>query len=340
MPKKHKNIPIFIPHLGCPHDCVFCNQKKISGHGVFAPERIIPEIEEALSSMKEGETPEIAYFGGSFTGIGNELMIRLLDIAESYVRAGRVSGIRMSTRPDYINGEILDILGNYTVSAIELGIQSLSQRVLDFSEREHTVEATVDACRMINERGHALVGQMMIGLPGSTPEDECMTARGIAELGCSAARVYPTVVFRGTKLCRMAESGEYTPLTNEEAVRRTKDVLGILTENGLTILRIGLCSNEEIRDERSVYAGATHPALGELCIGEMLYDRMRDVISELYSKGSAKSITVYVSQSSVSKAIGQKRRNILRLAEEFKESNIRIVGDESLSEYEFKISTD
>lgn len=344
MELKHKNIPIFIPHLGCPHDCVFCNQKKISGHGAFVPDTVIPEIEAALSTMKDGEMPEIAFFGGSFTGIKQNLMISLLDIAEKYVHDGKVSGIRMSTRPDYISEEILDILSNYTVSAVELGLQSFDDCVLLRAERGHTSSDSEKACRMITSRNIPLVGQMMIGLPDATPESEIETAKKIVSLGCVAARVYPTVVFRSTKLCRMAERGEYSPLTDEEAVMRTKSVLRILLDGGLTVIRIGLCSNEDIRDPEEVYAGATHPALGELCLGEIFYDIIREGLIEKKETIAGESITVFVPKASLSKAIGQKRKNIIRLQNEFcrdmKIKNIRIVGSSDLSGFDFKISTD
>lgn len=342
MTKKHKNIPIFIPHLGCPHDCVFCNQKKISGHARFDPDTVIPEIETALSTMSEDEKPEIAFFGGSFTGIDRDVMISLLDIAEGYVRAGKVSGIRMSTRPDYINDEILDILGSYTVSAIELGLQSFDGNVLMLSERGHDAECSKRACRAIVKRGIPLVGQMMIGLPGADVETERTTARMIVSLGCTAARVYPTVVFRHTKLCAMAERGEYIPITDEEAILRTKEVLKILIPAGITLLRIGLCSNEDIRDPDTVHSGATHPAIGELCIGEYYYDAVRERILGL--DGVFEALTVHVPASDVGKAVGQRRRNSSRLFAEFcrekkQFKKIKFVGDSSLSDYSISIET-
>lgn len=342
MTKKHKNIPIFIPHLGCPHDCVFCNQKKISGHAKFDPDTVIPEIEEALSTMRDGETPEIAFFGGSFTGIDRDVMISLLDIAEGYVRQGRVSGIRMSTRPDYINEEILDILGKYTVSAIELGLQSFDDRVLRLSERGHTSDCSKNACNAIRARKIPLVGQMMIGLPGSNVETEKRTAEMIVSLGCEAARVYPTVVFRGTKLCSMAECGEYAPITDDEAIARTKEVLKILIPAGITLLRIGLCSNEDIRDPASVHSGATHPAIGELCIGEYYYDVIREKIFGITE--FCDTLTIFVPFADVGKAVGQKRRNSLRLYDEFcrekkQFKKIKLVGDKSLSDYNVRIET-
>ena len=342
MTKKHKNIPIFIPHLGCPHDCVFCNQKKISGHAKFDPDTVIPEIEEALSTMRDEEKPEIAFFGGSFTGIDRDVMISLLNIAEDYVRAGRVSGIRMSTRPDYINDEILDILGSYTISAIELGLQSFDSHVLILSERGHDAECSKRACRAIVGRGIPLVGQMMIGLPGADVESEKKTAEMIVSLGCTAARVYPTVVFRRTKLCTMAERGEYTPITDEEAILRTKEVLKILIPAGITLLRVGLCSNEDIRDPETVHSGATHPAIGELCIGEYYYDVIRERICGV-SEG-CDTLTVRVPASDVGKAVGQKRRNSSRLYDEFcrekkQFKKIKLVGDSTLSDYNISIET-
>lgn len=339
MAQKHKNIPIFIPHLGCPHDCVFCNQKKISGHAKFDPDTVIPEIEEALSTMRDGEKPEIAFFGGSFTGIDRDVMTGLLDIAEDYVRQGKVSGIRMSTRPDYINDEILDILGAYTVLAIELGLQSFDSRVLELSERGHTALCSVNACNAIRKRGIPLVGQMMIGLPGADVEAEKETARMIVSLGCIAARVYPTVVFRGTKLCAMAERGDYTPISDVDAIERTKEVLKILIPAGVTLLRIGLCSNEDIRDPATVHSGATHPAIGELCIGEYYYDIIRGEICGRSECGEV--LTVHVPQADVGKAVGQRRKNSLRLYDEFcrekkQFKKIKIVGDGSLSDYRVK----
>ena len=342
MTQKHKNIPIFIPHLGCPHDCVFCNQKKISGHGKFDPNTVIPEIEAALSTMRTGEMPEIAFFGGSFTGIDRELMISLLDIAEGYVRGGRVSGIRMSTRPDYISEEILDVLSNYTVSAIELGLQSFDERVLALSERGHTPEQSVNACRAIVRRGIPLVGQMMIGLPGSDVYAERKTAEMIVSLGCVAARVYPTVVFRNTRLCAMAEDGEYLPITDEDAIVRTKEVLKILIPAGITLLRIGLCSNEDIRDPETVHSGAAHPAIGELCIGEYYYEIIRESLLRVTECRDV--LSVFVPQSDVGKAVGQRRRNSSRLYNEFcrekkQFKKIRIIGDASLSDYRIRIET-
>ena len=201
----HKNIPIFIPHMGCPNQCVFCNQNSISGCEGFDESRVDQTIREAIATLPEGAMAEIAFFGGSFTGIDRNLMIRLLDTAGKYVREGAVSSIRLSTRPDYISEEILDMLSRYSVKTIELGLQSMNEEVLAASKRGHTVLTAREACRAIKARGFSLVGQMMIGLPASSEERELETAREIAELGADAARIYPTVVLRSTPLCDMME---------------------------------------------------------------------------------------------------------------------------------------
>ena len=225
--RKHINVPVFIPHLGCPNDCVFCNQRSISGKMKFEPDSVIDEIEQTLSTVAYNTEVEIAFFGGSFTGIDRQLMIRLLNIAQGYVDAGRVTSIRLSTRPDYIDDEIIGILKSYSVKTVELGIQSTSDKVLSECKRGHTSDASAIACKKLKDAGFSLIGQMMIGLPRSTPKTEMDTARIICSLCADGARVYPTVVFAQTELAKMSESGEYIPLSLEDAVERTKNVLDI-----------------------------------------------------------------------------------------------------------------
>ena len=163
--KQHINIPIFIPHLGCPNQCVFCNQRTISGVKEFDISSVRRDIDTALLTVDSSTEAEIAFFGGSFTGIDRDLMIELLEIGYEYIKDGRVSSIRCSTRPDYIDEEILEILKKYGVRVIELGLQSVEEKVLKSSKRGHNFQAELKACRMIVNAGFALVGQMMIGLP-------------------------------------------------------------------------------------------------------------------------------------------------------------------------------
>ena len=328
--KRHINIPIFIPHLGCPNDCVFCNQRSISGKPSFDPEQVIPEIEQALSTVSEDVTAEIAFFGGSFTGIDRGLMIRLLDIAQKYADENKVSAIRLSTRPDYINDEIISILKRYSVKTVELGIQSTDPLVLEASKRGHSLADTVNACGKIKNAGFSLVGQMMIGLPGSTPKNEIQTAVDICNMGADAARIYPTVVFRKTELCKMAEKGEYLPLNEEEAILRTKNALAVFDKSGIPCIRIGLCASENLSSDEEVYGGANHSAIGELAIGELYYDRMSKLVSEAENR---KNIVFCVAEGCTSKAVGQKRKNITRLCEKYSLDRVKVIEKKQIIGY-------
>ena len=317
--KKHANIPIFIPHLGCPNDCVFCNQRSISGHMSFDESKVRFEIEEALSSIEkigEIEEVEIAFFGGSFTGIDRSLMIYLLETAHEYITAGRVDSIRLSTRPDYISEEILDILEKYGVRTFELGLQSMCDDVLIRSRRGHDASTAESACRMIKERGFSLIGQMMIGLPGSDIQKELETAEKICSLGADGARIYPTVIFYNTELCEMAKRGEYQPLTNEDAVMRSKEVIKLLDKNGVPCIRVGLCASENLSSDEEVYGGANHSAIGELAMGEVFYDKMCALLEELSDEGE-KNVVFFVPKGATSKAVGQKKRNINRIKDKY-----------------------
>ena len=322
--KNHRNIPIFIPHLGCPNMCVFCNQRSISGKQSFCPDSVRREIDEALATIDAGAEVEIAYFGGSFTGIDRELMIYLLDVAEEYIRnpiegKARVTGIRMSTRPDYIDDEIMEILSHYHVRTVELGLQSMRDDVLHASKRGHSAQDAERACRLIKDAGYSLIGQMMIGLPGSMAEDEIYTAKRICEMGADGARIYPTVVFYDTELSKMAERGEYEMLSVEDAVHRSKEVLKIFNEHNVECIRIGLCASDNLLDEEKVMGGANHPSLGELVLGEEYYDRMCDEAEKLVAQGkSGGVITFTVPRGDVSKAVGQRGKNRARLEEKYK----------------------
>lgn len=328
---KRKNIPIFIPHLGCPNMCVFCNQRSISGKQKFDREAVVGEIEAALDTLDPAAEVEIAYFGGSFTGIDRELMIYLLDVAESYVNRecdgrAKISGIRMSTRPDYIDGEIMTILSKYSVKTVELGLQSMDDEVLTLSNRGHTAKQAEDACKMIKSAGYELIGQMMIGLPGSTLQKEIATAKKICDLGASGARIYPTVTFFGTELAAMVDRGEYQMLLLDDAIFRSKEVLKVFKEHGVECIRIGLCASDNLSDETQVKGGANHAALGELVEGELCYDIMRELVrtSTNGKDLSEKTLEFSVPIGELSKSIGQNSRNKQRLFEEFKPKKITI----------------
>lgn len=331
---RHVNIPIFIPHLGCPNQCVFCNQRSISGVARFKAEQVALIIDEALATVEADAEVEIAFFGGSFTGIDRELMISLLKIAHSYIECGKVGSIRCSTRPDYIDEEIIRILKQYGVKMVELGLQSSSDDVLKLSKRGHNFEAERYACDLIVKSGLELIGQMMIGLPGATIDDELETARFISSSGAVGARIYPTVVFRETELCDMTLCGDYKPLSLDEAIDRSARVLEIFVDSGVEVIRIGLQASENLSSDDKYLAGPNHPSLGELVIGEVYYNKIRKLLSERGLSGDEK-IKILVGRGMLSKAIGQNRKNKLRLSDEYK--NISFAEADGIREYDLQL---
>ena len=327
--KKHANIPLFVVHMGCPNQCVFCNQRLISGTSSFSAENAREQIENALATLVgTGRQAEIAFFGGSFTGIERALMVELLDMAQEYVDQGLVSGIRMSTRPDYINEEILAVLSRYTISCVELGVQSMSDSVLRLTKRGHTVQDTRRACRLLQASGIPFAGQMMIGLPGATPEDELHCAGAIAHMGAVAYRVYPTLVFRHTELADMYERGEYRPLSVREAVERMSAVMAVMEESGLTCLRAGLCESDNLHDPASLCAGPNHPAIGELARSALMHRKMESACERVIKNGvclKGRSVRFFVPRGKASAAAGHKRENILYLYTKYGIKSVKII---------------
>ena len=308
---RHKNIPVFIPHLGCPNDCVFCNQRKITEHTTFREEDVKATIDEAVATLLPDDDAEIAFFGGSFTGIDRDLMIRLLELGHSYIESGAVSSLRCSTRPDYIDGEILGILKKYGVGTVELGIQSTDDRVLSLCRRGHTAEQSYTAMKLIKDAGFDLIGQMMTGLPGATPESETRTAEDICRYA-DGARIYPIVVFKDTELACMAERGEYEPFADDELIRRTAAVKEVFIRAGVPTIRVGLQSNEGLQRGGQIACGGYDSAAGERC-DSLIYG---GILSELL-RGKTGKVTVAVARGHASRAAGYGKENKKRLYDEY-----------------------
>ena len=245
---KHQYIiPIFVPHLGCPNDCTFCNQKSISGQTKrVTKEDVKNTIEEYLKIFKENTYREIAFFGGSFTGIEKEKQEELLQVAYEYVKNKKVNSIRVSTRPDYIDVEKLKLLKKYGVKTIELGVQSTNDYILKKCKRGHTFQDVKKASKLIRRYGFNLGHQMMIGLPESTKLDELNTARDLAKLKPKIVRLYPVLVIKNTELEKEYKNGEYEPLTVLQAVERCKEIYYYFTHKKITVIRMGLQSTDLI----------------------------------------------------------------------------------------------
>ena len=305
MSARNQIIPVFIPHLGCPHDCVFCNQKRISGSLLPAgPEDVVREIEEALKKPAGKGVPQLAFYGGSFTAIPAEEQEALLRAAKPYLERGIISGIRLSTRPDAIDAGVLDRLSIYGVDTIELGAQSMLDEVLRQSGRGHKAADTVRASALIKERGFHLVLQMMTGLPGSTAEKDIESAKRIASLMPDGVRIYPTVIIKDTELYDMWIRGEYPEHTVEQAVETCSGIVPIFDGEGISIIRIGLNPTDDL-SAGSAVAGAYHPALGELVKSRIMLKKALALLAQ----SSGRGVVLGVHPSEVSQMVGQHRCN-------------------------------
>jgi len=323
---KHYTIPVFIPELACPFQCVFCNQQKISGRmKVPSDEEIIQSMEAHLNSFtKKERIVEVGFFGGSFTGLTLADQEHFLQLAQPYILKKEIQGIRLSTRPDYITEEILDLLTRNHVSTIELGAQSLDDEVLKASFRGHSAEQTEYAAKLILSKGFKLGLQMMIGLPGDTLEKSIFTAKKIIGLGAHSTRIYPTVVIRDTALHQWYNQGKYEPLSLEDAVNWTKEVLLIFEEANIEVLRVGLHPSEGLLDGSELVAGPFHPSFKELVLTEIWADLLKPLLLE----NNATTIEITVPARELNYAIGFKGKNKKMLQERFQ--TVHFVADDGI----------
>ncbi len=339
--KKEYIIPIFVPHLGCPNDCTFCNQKKISGQTKnVKAEDVKNTIEYYLNNFKDdNKYIEVAFFGGSFTGIDVDKQKELLSVAYEYIKNKKIDSIRISTRPDYINKEILKMLKSYGVKTIELGVQSTNDYILNKSKRGHTFEDVKKASKLIRKNGFILGHQMMVGLPESTRQDEINTAKDLIKLKPKIVRIYPVLVIKGTQLEKDYESGEYTPLTVEQAVETAKDLLVLFNKKKINVIRIGLQNTNEITDpnskESQVVAGPYHPAFRQLVESRLWYDNIANEIKKVNS--NVTHIQIDVNPSDINNAVGHKRINIKKINDTYN-TDLKINPNSKIKKGKLKIT--
>lgn len=329
---RHANISLFVPHMGCPHQCSFCNQKTISGSvKELTPEEVIATLQSALNDGINPENTEIAFFGGSFTAIPREYMISLLEAAKPFIDAGDFSGVRVSTRPDAIDGEILDILKKYGVTSIELGAQSTDEEVLRLNRRGHSRQDIINSSELIKEKGFSLGLQMMTGLLGDTDEKSLKTCDDIIAMKPDTVRIYPTITLEGTRLGELYKSGKYSPQGLEEAVSLCGKLLKRFYDNDINVIRLGLHSGGNV--EEGYLSGPYHPAFGELCQSAVYLDC---ALEEIKKSGIEKgNITLLVKSSEISKMTGQKGMNKEKLRVLGYEVTIK--GADELEKYEIKV---
>ncbi len=338
--KKQYIIPIFVPHLGCPNDCTFCNQKKISGQLQPVTEDDVKDtIEYYLSNFKSNDMyKEVAFFGGSFTGIDVETQNKLLNVAYEYVKQNKIDGIRISTRPDYIDKPTLKRLKKYKVKTIELGVQSSNDYVLKKSRRGHTFEDVIRASKLIRRYRFKLGHQMMVGMQDSSSLDDLKTAKDLAKLKPKIVRIYPVLVIKDTELEKEMKAGRYEPLELHQAIERCKEITYFFNSKKINVIRIGLQTTDTIcspdKESSEVVAGPYHETFRQLVESAIYYDSIVEKIKNLNT--NVKEVEISVNPRDVNNVIGYKRENIIKLKEMY-DVDIKVTQSEKCPEHKMHI---
>lgn len=311
-------IPLFIPHMGCPHQCIFCNQQSITGKSVqtLTPEQIYREINRFLKyGKKRPSTTQIAFFGGSFLGLEKETILSLLGAALPFVQKTEADSIRFSTRPDTVSRETLDLLNGFPVSTVELGVQSMNDKVLDAAGRGHRAADTVAAAGLLKQRGYQLGLQMMVGLPADDGGGAMETARRIVALQPDFVRIYPTLVLKGSALAGRYHSGRYHPMGLAACVTLVKRLYLYFNTHHIPVVRMGLQASDGLTRAGDLIAGPYHPAFGHLVHGEIVLDTISSALDRMEQRPDSLTITTHPTM--ISRVQGLNKKNIRRLKHTF-----------------------
>jgi len=326
-------IPVFIPHLGCPHTCVFCNQKKISGSyqqiDVNQVNKIVDKHLKTFHNLSHSFV-ELAFYGGSFTGIADELQEQLLSLGCKLKRENKIQAIRMSTRPDYINPAIIYRLRKYKVDTVELGVQSLDPFVLQKSERGHSVQAVIEAVKSLKEAEISVGIQLMPGLPGDTEEKVITTTKEVIKLKPDFVRIYPTVVIRETKLADCFQTGKFTPWSLEKAIEVSAKMFILFSRDKITIIRIGLQATENLVEGKDLIAGPYHPAFGELVKARVFRKQIEYLLESKLVKPIKKKLQLYCQPQEISQVKGQGKNNLQYFFDNY-QLNLEVLPREGIS---------
>ena len=317
-------LPIFIPHAGCPHQCVFCNQRTISGQKTAALPGAKAQIQRWLQWLRPSKANEAAFYGGSFTGLDMALQKQLLALTDELLEQGIIGSVRLSTRPDYINTEVLSLLKEHGVELVELGVQSLDDAVLQKAERGHTVESVYAAHKQLKEYGFKTGIQLMVGMPGQDFASVQDTAARVAQLRPDIARIYPLLVIKDTPLAHSYEQGAFVPLRLEEAVEQSAYLYKTLTQAGIKVIRIGLQPDEELCAAGNIVAGPFHPAMGELVKSRVLRQHFTPMLQELVESG-ARGVIFHCPRRYESKLRGLKNSNMQYWQQQFPHLEIHLM---------------
>jgi histone acetyltransferase (RNA polymerase elongator complex component) len=331
-------VPVFLPHYGCPHRCVYCNQVVISGEKQPLPPKhlIHRHIETFLGYRKSRYRTEIAFYGGNFLGLPFKKTGQLLETAAEWIDKGEVDGIRFSTRPDTVNEQILDRLSNFPVTTVEIGAQSMDDRVLALNRRGHSSMDVVNSVRDLKKMGMNIGIQMMVGLPGDSDEGALESGRRICRMFPDFVRIYPTVVISGSTLADWHSGNRYKPLDLKQAVGITARLYTMFRRRAIRVIRMGLQASDQLADTDTLVAGPYHPAFGHLVLSEIVFDR---IVSRLESHPPAStSICIRVHPKNLSRVYGLKKQNVQRLSRRFQLKKVLVTGDNSLEEEDIIVS--
>jgi histone acetyltransferase (RNA polymerase elongator complex component) len=341
-------IPVFIPHSGCPHQCAFCNQSIITNENPGLPDKesIKQIINQYLSYKGKRKQVELAFFGGNFLGLKPEEITALLGLILPYIENQKIDGIRFSTRPDTISQANLDLIQSFPISAIELGVQSMNNRVLSLSRRGHTSQDTISAIRLLKENEHKIGAQVMAGLPGDHEKSLLDSTQIVAGLQPDFARIYPLMVLKGSVLEQWFKKGEYIPLNLEKSINLVKKMVHIFDNHQVKVIRVGLQASDVMEDESMVVAGPWHPAFGHLVFSQIMLDAACDKIDQYLAKAlpnvksdakpedrpNAKTgqLILNVHPRSESRLRGDKNKNLEQLKRKYPNVNISILKKDTM----------
>lgn len=331
-------IPIFLPNLGCPHQCAFCNQTSITG---VTPDTISPEtlcllITEFLEYKKtQRRCVQVSFYGGNFLGLKKDYIRVLLDETTKFVKNKKVDSIRFSTRPDTISNKQLDIIKNYPVSTIEIGVQSMDNQVLAMANRGHTALDTEKAAALLKEQNYDVGMQMMVGLPGDDETKSLFTAQRIASLSPDFVRIYPTVVLAHSRLAVWYRNGDYTPWSVSRCVSLVKNLYLFFKSKNIPVIRMGLQATEDLAKNTTILAGPFHPAFGHMVHSEIFMDMAASLLEA--ERGSCDKIIINVHPRSISKMRGLKNKNMESLKKKFQIKSLKIIPDVSLAQDKLRV---
>jgi len=333
-------IPIFLPNLGCPHQCAFCNQTSITGvtPDTISTETLCSLINEFLEYKKtQRRSVQVSFYGGNFLGLKKEYIRILLDETTKFVKNQRINSIRFSTRPDTISDKQLDIIKNYPVSTVEIGVQSMDNQVLAMAKRGHTALETEKAAALLKKRNYDVGMQMMVGLPGDDETKSLFTAKRIASLSPDFVRIYPTVVLAHSRLAVWYRNGEYTPWSLSRCVALVKNLYLFFKSKKIPVIRMGLQASEDLAKDTTILAGPYHPAFGHMVHSKIFLDMATSIMEA--EKGSCDKITIKVHPRSISKMGGLKNKNLEILKRKFQIKSLEIIPDLTLAENKLTVAS-